>query len=69
MPFEINKWENSRPSEQKPDSNCSRGFIVSYSNSKPFHRMQDTSLWRKLRLFEEVFFNTATSESSSTISP
>lgn len=46
MLFEIYKWENSRFSEQKTDSNCFRELMVSYSKSrfKPFHRIQDICL-------------------------
>lgn len=60
MLFEICKWENSKTREQKTDANCCRGFMVSYTHSrrsKPFHRIQDICLQRKLGLFEETFFS------------
>lgn len=51
MQFEMCKWENSRSSEQKSNSNCDGGLVVSYSSSisKPFHRIQQIYLWNSLK--------------------
>lgn len=56
MQFEICKWENSRSSEQKSNSNCDRGLVVSYSSSisKPFHRIQYIYLRISLKNYSSV---------------